>query len=72
MERELLRGERRENKNKGVEERGKGEWNTPTKPSVCWGPFFFVAQPHVVLWKGDLVRPGFFWRVESRTRLWAK
>ena len=31
----LLRGERRENENKGIEERGKGEWNTPTKPSVC-------------------------------------
>ena len=39
----LLRGERRENENKGVEERGKREWNTPTKPRVCWGPFFFVA-----------------------------
>ena len=38
----LPRGERRENENKGVEERGKGEWNTPMKPSVCWGPFFLL------------------------------
>ena len=43
----LPRGERRENENKGIEEGGKGEWNTPTKPSVCWGPLFLLCS-HVL------------------------
>ena len=27
--------------------------------SVVWGPFS-IAQPHVVRWRDDLTRPGFF------------
>ena len=55
----LLRGERRENENKGIEERGKGEWNTSTKPSVCWGPLFLLCSHVLSFGKVTLLDPYF-------------